>query len=132
MFPRLVVVSIIAAACSTSSVQAPDAAEPSDPASLVCYSGNTTFPELEKACAVASDCFVALHTVSCCGTQIAIGLDRTSETAFASAEMTCAGAFPGCECLQLPTMAEDGHTSAQGTIEVRCNSGRCETYVRVP
>lgn len=39
---------------------------------LACESHGAQFPLLEKACASTSDCFIALHTTSCCGSQIAI------------------------------------------------------------
>jgi hypothetical protein len=119
--------SVVAIGCLNTSSHAPDAAVV--PTTLVCESRAATFPTLEKACEVATDCFVALHQQDCCGTEVAIGLARSAEVAFTRTETTCSAGYPGCECAQQPTMAEDGRTNIQGTIDVRCTGGACETYV---
>jgi len=114
------------AACSESGTSGPP---PETPFELACESQGASFPLLEKACAVASDCFVALHQVSCCGTEAAIGLSVASQDAFDRAEATCAGAYPGCGCASLPTQAEDGRSVVDGAIQVDCREERCVTFV---
>src|SRR5512138_1713743 len=123
MRPLLVLV-VLATSC-TSHGSNPDASPTSE--QLACESKGTTFPSLEKACLVASDCFVAQHMISCCGTRIAVGFNVASEPAFTSAETTCAMAYPGCGCASGPTKAEDGRTTIDGTITVRCDTGLCRT-----
>ncbi|HTN26585.1 MAG TPA: hypothetical protein VL180_02265 [Burkholderiales bacterium] len=95
----------------------------------MCESHGTTFPLLEKSCSVTSDCFIALHMVSCCGTQTAIGLATTSESEFTAAENKCEMAYPGCGCAEGPTTAEDSRNETMGTIQVECRAGACTTFV---
>jgi hypothetical protein len=96
---------------------------------LACESHGTTFPALDKSCVAASDCFVADHMVSCCGTLTALGFNVASKSAFTTAESRCAAAYPGCGCATGPTTAEDGRSTLDGTISVRCDTGVCATYV---
>jgi hypothetical protein len=119
--------SILLLATVTVSCAALDASPTS--IELACESHGTEFPSLDKACVQATDCFIADHTVSCCGTMIADGFNTASEAAFAAAETTCAAAYPGCDCVQDPTTAEDGRTDEMGTIAVGCDMGLCRTYV---
>ena len=120
---------ILLIACSHSSSSPTVDASPTS-VELACESHGTTFPQLEKACTAATDCFVALHTVSCCGTQVAIGFNLSSKSAFTTAENKCDNAYPGCGCAEGPTMAEDGKSQqVGGAIDVRCDSGLCRTYV---
>ena len=97
---------------------------------VACESGGTTFPFLEKGCVAATDCFVAEHMHNCCGTQIAVGLNKSAQAAFTQAEAACSMAYPGCGCAQFPTTAEDGRSETDGTIQVRCDSGLCTTFVQ--
>ena len=117
---------LVIAACSESGSNGPP---PDDPFELACESQGAHFPLLEKACSVASDCFIALHQVSCCGTEVAIGLSVASQDAFTQAETECAGAYPGCGCASLPTAAEDGRSEVDGAIQVDCREQRCVTFV---
>jgi hypothetical protein len=87
------------------------------------------FPTFAKACSSDADCFIALHQINCCGTLVALGYSTSARAAFAAAESTCEGMYPGCGCAQGPTKAEDGRTDLQGTISVRCSAGTCNTYV---
>jgi hypothetical protein len=128
-----VVVSVLTINCGhTSPGDHPaDASSDGAPGSvqIACESHGTTFPLLEKSCQLAADCFIALHEVSCCGTEVAIGLNKGAQAAFTPAEMTCEAAYPGCGCASMPIMAEDGRTEAMGTIAVRCDTNQCRTYV---
>jgi hypothetical protein len=118
---------LLLVACGSDDGSRPDAG-PGDIA-LACESGGTTFPPLDKTCGVPSDCFVAVHTMNCCGTQVAIGLNVSAEPSFASAEAVCDAAYPACGCAQFPTTAEDGRSEELGPLQVDCRAGRCFTYV---
>lgn len=124
---RALLIAALVIGCSGHDGPTADASPTS--VQLACESGGTTFPFLEKACNVASDCFIALHMKNCCGTQNAIGLNATAQSAFTATETTCAAAYPGCGCAQFPTMAEDGRTEDLGPIQVKCAVGLCTTYV---
>jgi hypothetical protein len=127
-FQRILIV--VTAGCSTvQGTHSSPADAPTGTIELACQSHGTTFPVLDKACAVASDCFIADHVVSCCGTQIAIGLNVSTMTAFVAAEQACQAAYPSCDCDVTPTMAEDGRSSVDGAITVQCDQGLCRTSV---
>jgi len=88
------------------------------------------FPAFDKTCAMATDCAVALHMVSCCGTLSAIGINATQKAAFDEAEAVCEMQYPGCGCAQGPTMTEDGKTNLNNVeIQVGCMNGQCMTYL---
>jgi hypothetical protein len=125
----LLLAMVVTAGCSHSHSVPPDVDAPPGSVDLVCESHGTTFPSLDKACVAATDCFIAQHMISCCGTMKAIGFNVASQAAFTAAETKCAAAYPGCGCAAGPTMAEDGRTSADGTIAVRCANQVCSTYV---
>ena len=128
---------LLLTACSSHSTGAsPDA--PSDGTAdapsngtyqLACESHATTFPLLDKSCMSTSDCFIALHTVSCCGTEIAVGLSTSSQVTFNTVEAACDAGYPGCGCASGPTRAEDGRGEDQGAIQLECRAGSCTTYV---
>jgi hypothetical protein len=130
---RTALAALFAIGCSNHAGSGDDVGPPADASTssieLACESGGATFPPLEKACSVAADCFIALHTKNCCGTQVAIGLNQTSYVAFTTAEGSCDAAYPGCGCAQFPTTAEDGRTEDLGTIQVRCDLGLCTTFI---
>jgi len=126
---RIVLVALLAIGCSNDGPNSPALDASSTFHQLVCESGGGGFPPLDKACTAASDCFVALHQINCCGTQVAVGLNQTAYGAFATGEGSCAAAFAECDCALVPTEAEDGRTEAVGAIQVRCETGLCRTYV---
>jgi hypothetical protein len=88
------------------------------------------FPTFAKTCTMATDCATALHTVSCCGTLTAIGINVAEKPAFNAAEATCEMQYPACGCAQSPTTTEDGKTSMDDTqIQVGCTNGQCMTFL---
>jgi hypothetical protein len=93
--------------------------------------GTGTFPTFSKTCAAAGDCAIGLHQINCCGTLTAIGLAASQQAAFAAAEATCEGQYPGCGCAGQATTAEDGKTADLGNsqIQVACTAGACSTYI---
>jgi hypothetical protein len=126
---RAVLAIVFATSCSHVESQGPPADASATAVQLTCESGGTTFPFLEKGCTTTAECFVAVHTKNCCGTQNAVGLNKVSQAAFGQAESACDAAYPGCCCAQFPTTAEDGRTEEFGTIQVQCDIGICTTYV---
>lgn len=121
-----------AAADGAADTAAADAA-PADiapPVPVQCTGANPTFPDFSKACGTDSDCFVAYHQVNCCGTLVAWGLASAEKSAFDLAEAQCDKQYPGCGCAQMPTAAEDGYTSMDGSgIEAVCVAGKCTAAV---
>lgn len=88
----------------------------------------TQFPTFDKQCTGDTDCFIAFHQVSCCGTRAALGLNVSQKAAFDAAEKTCEMQYPGCGCAQQPTTTEDGKAvSDESTIQVKCGAGMCAT-----
>jgi hypothetical protein len=71
---------------------------------------------------------VAMHTINCCGSRTAIGLNVSSQVSFNSAESVCP---PACTCVSGPTTAEDGQSvsAAHPTISVMCTQNQCKTYI---
>jgi hypothetical protein len=88
------------------------------------------FPSFDKACTDTSECAIALHTISCCGSQAAIGINAAELAAFEAAETICDSQYPECECAPFPTSAEDGtSTEDPNLIAVECVGGSCTTSV---
>lgn len=97
---------------------------------MQCVGDTPMFPMFDKACAMPSDCVVALHTVNCCGTMVALGINAAEKSAFDAAEATCDMQYPGCGCAQMPTTTEDGKMSMDDTqIQVGCTNGQCTTFL---
>lgn len=90
-----------------------------------CTGSNPKFPSFAIICSSDTDCFVGIHQLDCCGTKAAIGLATTQQAAFSAAEALCAQQFPKCKCLQQPTMAEDGYTTADSGFKAVCQAGLC-------
>lgn len=90
-----------------------------------------TMPAFSKACSAKSDCVVVTHTIDCCGTGKAIGLNAADQAAFVAEEKKCAATYPGCGCPTGPTHTEDGSQAPWGAsaIDVDCVAGVCLTYV---
>ena len=69
--------------------------------------------------------------VSCCGTQVAIGMNNFERDRFAADEARCDEQYPACGCPVGPTQAEDGRTAIDNSqIVVQCTPDRqCATAV---
>ena len=88
------------------------------------------FPAFDKTCKADADCFVALHTINCCGSMVALGYNTKDKDAFAAAEMVCDNQYPGCGCASFGTEAEDGYSDGTGSnIVAKCVAGQCTTSV---
>ena len=95
--------------------------------------GTYAFPSFDKSCATDNDCIVKFHTIICCGTQTAWGVNAAARAAFESAETACDAAYPGCGCPTGATTAEDGKTSLAGDgsdFFASCTAGQCHSFVK--
>jgi hypothetical protein len=95
-----------------------------------CGTSPVVFPEFDKSCGNDDDCALVFHTIDCCGTGEAWGINEGEVEAFEAAEAICDSQYPGCGCPAGPTEAEDGNTGmSPGDFAVRCNGGTCMSYV---
>jgi hypothetical protein len=89
------------------------------------------FPSFDEACSVDEDCALVLHTIDCCGTELAWGIRADAVAAFEAAEAVCDGQYPACDCAPMPTLAEDGQTVMDASaLAVACTMGACTSYVQ--
>jgi hypothetical protein len=85
---------------------------------------------LDRSCAADDDCFAALHTVNCCGTEKYIGLRVTERSRYETLEAQCHMTWPACQCASGVTTTDDGSVPAPGTApSAACRQGVCTTYV---
>jgi len=97
---------------------------------IQCGTEPVTFPEFDKSCVGNEDCALVFHTISCCGTDVAWGINVDEVPAFDAAEAICDSQFPGCGCPAGPTEAEDGNTGmSPDDFAVTCDAGTCMSYV---
>lgn len=119
-------------AVGTADIAASDATVPTDggsPSPISCAGPAYYFPAFDKSCMVNTDCFVAKHTVNCCGTMIALGYSTKDQAAFEAAEKICDNQYPGCGCASMATQAEDGYSDLGTGIVANCVAGQCTTSV---
>jgi hypothetical protein len=102
---------------------------PPDCDRIVCAVSASEFPSFDKTCATPADCVIGVHQFNCCGSTIALGMNRVEQDRFAGAEQTCAEQYPRCACAQTAT-AEDGRSTFGGTVVVACQSSQCMTAVQ--
>ncbi len=95
---------------------------------VACNSGQ--FPTFSSACTTATDCGIGIHQTDCCGSTIAIGINANEAAAFASAEKICDAQYPGCGCIGMGPVAQDGQLGTEQTIGVACQAGQCTTFVQ--
>jgi hypothetical protein len=113
----------------------PDAPPPVDgspaTAPMMC-AGTAALPAFDKTCAVDADCAAVTHQINCCGTLVALGINKRLVTAFNDAEKACAASYPACGCASQPTRTEDGSMQLgfDGGIAVKCQSGSCTTFIK--
>lgn len=76
---------------------------------------------------VAADCELKFHMIDCCGSLAAVGINDADAAAFDAAEAMCQSI---CDCLPMPTIADDGKTSQDpAAFQVSCDAGMCKTKV---
>jgi len=95
-----------------------------------CGGTEASFPTFDKQCGSDADCTLVFHTINCCGTEVALGINSNQEPAFTAAEEICDSQYPGCGCAQGQTVAEDGQ-AAYGTdaFGVSCVVDQCMSHV---
>ena len=95
-----------------------------------CSTEPIVFPEFDKSCGNEADCALVFHTINCCGTDVAWGINADEVPAFEAAEAICDSQYPGCGCPAQATEAEDGNTSWDpNDFAVQCDGGTCMSYV---
>ena len=110
-----------------------DAASDGSGSAVQCGTSPSKFPVFAKGCAADGECFVALHQVNCCGTQVALGLSKGEASAFEAAEKQCVSQYPGCGCAQFATQAEDGFFGwAAADFKASCQAGVCRSALKDP
>ena len=96
-----------------------------------CTGLDQTFPTFNRACTSVSDCGIAFHQVSCCGSRTAIGITATEQARFNTDEAVCESQYPACGCAEGPTMVDDGSSApSEDAISVACVDMQCKTYVQ--
>jgi hypothetical protein len=95
---------------------------------LTCHVDTVKYPPVHKGCAAAADCAVAVYTTDCCGTLAAVGIDADDYPSIEMAETACKnGAI--CDCVPMPTKAEDGKSGDLAAIQLACDMGVCTTFL---
>lgn len=84
---------------------------------------------LDQSCLVDSDCLAVLHTTSCCGSSVWLGINKAGAQEFSTLETACDASYPRCGCASGVPTASDGSSIAFGTTAgVTCQGGLCKTY----
>ena len=89
----------------------------------------------DKGCRSDDDCAIGGQLLDCCGSSIAIGINR-SERARLDAEGGLCGARATCKCKAMPMRAEDGRNTRDSAsypprdVAVACVAGACTTRIR--
>lgn len=101
-----------------------------DALAVQCGTVEHQFPDFDKNCASDADCALVFHTINCCGTEIALGINKDQVPAFDAAEALCDSQYPGCGCAQDATLAEDGNKAwGQDAFGVSCDAFKCRSHV---
>ena len=97
---------------------------------IVCGGEDPQFPEFDRTCMLDRDCTVVFHQTDCCGTLVAWGLNGAAGKPFNEAEAECAAQYPACDCVPMPTTADDGKSTEDPTqIMVTCMGSVCSSFV---
>lgn len=84
---------------------------------------------LDRSCAKDGDCVAVVHTTSCCGAAVWLGLRATEAQPFATLESTCDASYPACGCASgLPTTDDGSAVMRGGAVSVSCQGGTCKTF----
>ena len=84
---------------------------------------------LDRSCATDADCVAVVHTTSCCGAAVWLGLRSTEAQAFATLERTCDASYPACGCAAGPPTTDDGSIVMRGgAASASCQAGTCKTF----
>ena len=87
------------------------------------------FPPFDDRCVRIDDCVLVQHTVSCCGSRIAIGIRASQKTAFDAAEATwrATNCQEVCDCKAAPLCDDVGHACGPTGARAECSAGRCRS-----
>jgi hypothetical protein len=106
------------------------------PASGCNYDGGA-FPidSFTAGCVGTDSCVKVFHEVSCCGDQLAIGINHSASQTYAAAEQAWEATCPKCGCpVSGNVIAQDGKTGPADQVQVQCDmsgptsAGKCKTY----
>lgn len=101
-----------------------------DGGTVRCTGSDPTFPEFERGCSSADNCVLVLHTVDCCGTQLAMAINHSEVERFNSAEAACDAQYPACGCAGQGVRLEDGTVvdfASSDQIAAQCKDGTCSS-----
>ena len=83
----------------------------------------TSFPKFEKGCGADANCVIGMHTINCCGSQLAIAFNHSLRDAFDAAEKAWQATCPKCGCPAMAPVNESGKTGS--SFDARCIGGKC-------
>ncbi|MGH7436710.1 MAG: hypothetical protein ACRENE_13635 [Polyangiaceae bacterium] len=103
-----------------------DAATDGASSAVQCGPGTThSFPTFDRHCTTDADCTLAVHTLSCCGNVLVMGINKDAATAFQTAEATCNSQYPACGCSSNAVGFEDGVAYGQASSPTQAAAARC-------
>lgn len=99
-----------------------------------CGAACAVISTLARTCTSDASCFVALHQINCCGTEVATGLSTSERTRFEMLEPVCRASYPACGCPTMQTTTDTGElVTDPSQVRVGCiargPAGICMTYV---
>jgi hypothetical protein len=84
---------------------------------------------VDQSCAVDTDCLAVMHTTSCCGSAVWIGIRSSEQQHFAALEGACDRTYPACGCAAGPPQTDDGSiVPFGGMAAASCQGGTCKTF----
>jgi hypothetical protein len=97
----------------------------------MCSVTDSGFPMFDKTCTTVADCVFGVHQSDCCGSTLALGMNRAEQARFDTTEKACDAQYAKCACPAFFTKSEDGQQAMDGkVIVVECQSSRCMTTVK--
>lgn len=97
-----------------------------DALAVQCGTGDSQFPEFDKNCTADGDCALVFHTVNCCGTEVALGINAGQVAAFDAAEAIC-DSPAGCVGHRMDGYCNDAHVckAQQMADPAGCTGSQC-------
>ena len=84
---------------------------------------------VDQSCTVDTDCLAVMHTTSCCGSAVWMGIRSSEQQHFAALEGACDRTYPACGCAAGPPQTDDGSfVPFGGMATVSCQGGTCKTF----
>lgn len=88
-----------------------------------------SFPTYDKGCTLDENCFLGMHQVDCCGSQVALSFNHAYALAFEAAEKAWVASCPKCGCPTKPPVDEAGKTGSSG-FDAKCVANKCKSVAR--